>query len=527
VTLGGERLPSGFVAGQTHDISITIGPRRFGSARQVFPEPAEPTADRRLLVRFSASPVQEKEILLPADKAQSSTPATFQLTVPDDSHEVHALIGVYDADQPGRMLQGAVLRGPVVSDIASAQFPTDGMITLDVNPVAADPADAAASRVDASVHVSGGNGVASTAGDSVPIRVPTTKLADKVTTIAEDIVDGAQGMAADGNDPDEFFRDLLYKLAVHGRSLREEMPELLDPDGPFANASHIQVIGAGPSDLLPLELVYDGPPPEEGAHLCPTWREALESGRCDSCENRDPGDPSPDICPLRFWSLSRVIERHAQPDPEGSVTMRVQRTRSTTKLPPLRTAVVGASAQITPADVQSICNQATSLFGPAHTGANWQDWRLKVGMVRPALLATMPHLDTMPNVKVPALELGSTLKAHGALENLDVNPQGDQAGPVVLLIGCNTGATASGLGVFSASFHNHGASVVVSTLGEIITDQAPVVMSTLLDALKEQAATAGGTVGQAVLHARRALLAQQNVMGLLIVASGDADWSLS
>lgn len=529
VLLDGTELASGFVRGRTHQVRIDIGPLVARSATRGFPEPAEPTPDRTLLVRFSASPVQEEMITLPSDREDRSDAAVFAVEVAEDQLVVEAIVGVYDAAQPSRLLQGATLSGPVVDDLATAERVGPGGLRFDVNPVAADPADASTSSVQASVHVAGGSGVASTDVDAESLSIDRSALAGLLDQVAQGVVTGAAEMLVPGGDADAALGRLMFNLASNGRRIREEFPFLLDPGHPFARARHLQVVGAGPGDLLPLEFVYDGPPPMIGATLCPEWQLALEAGTCVTCADLDPDEEAAWVCPLGFWSLTRVVERHGGVAKDDRFEVRVQPTKDACTLPALHGALVGGSSQFAATVLEEARAKVAGQFAPAVLGADWTAWRLAVERARPSLLVSMPHLDVVPGTspEVPALEIGGSLVALGALVRTHVHVDGDRPGPLVLLIGCNTGADGGALASFSSSFRNHGASVVVSSVGQVVTQQAPDVVACLVDALAAAARRPGSTVGEAVVETRRKLLARRNAMGMLLVAHGDADWRLS
>jgi hypothetical protein len=103
----------------------------------------------------------------------------------------------------------------------------------------------------------------------------------------------------------------------------------------------------------PVEFVYDRGFPEEAARLCPGWKDALaaDDARCPCCgsvtlldEQRDQVNT---ICPLGFWSLSKIIERY---DPEAGVSEGSLRLSSPAPgrrfLPTIHSALFGASDKV-------------------------------------------------------------------------------------------------------------------------------------------------------------------------------------
>jgi hypothetical protein len=236
------------------------------------------------------------------------------------------------------------------------------------------------------------------------------------------------------------------------------------------------------------------------------------------------------VCPLRFWALSKVIERHAAlTTAGGGFELRSERNRVRTALRELDGVLVGASTKVTARDVRSASRAARKLFRSARRASSWAAWTKTVGGHGPAVLVAMPHQasDETLQPPLPALELGGDLLTSGALVPRHVRRDTDDPGPIVLLIGCNTATNATSLDSFAADFRRNGAPVVIATFGEILADQAAFAVRALLTRIDEASRQAHGTIGEALLRARRDLLAEGVVLGLLLVAHGDADWELA
>ena len=94
----------------------------------------------------------------------------------------------------------------------------------------------------------------------------------------------------------------------------------------------------------------------------------------------------------------------------------------------------------------------------------------------------------------------------------------------MLLIGCNTGVEHTMLASFASRFRRY-APVVVATVGEIIAQEAPLIVDAVIRGCNAQAA-AGGTVGDAIRDARIALLADRRLVGLQLIVHGDGHWPI-
>ena len=105
---------------------------------------------------------------------------------------------------------------------------------------------------------------------------------------------------------------LLNMLAIHGRQLynnlfvyRPENAWLVGKD-----KKKIQIVSTRLENNLPLEFLYDYNAPNPNAKLCAYAKKSLPTGQCDkACGG--PKNKQNIVCPLGFWGLNRVIERHA------------------------------------------------------------------------------------------------------------------------------------------------------------------------------------------------------------------------
>ena len=126
-------------------------------------------------------------------------------------------------------------------------------------------------------------------------------------------------------------------LAFQGRELDEAIGGPLRDQLGDKTLDRVQVlVESATRNFLPIELVYGFPAPSTDAGLCPGWKDALLTGRCESDhEAKEPRRLADTVCPLGFWALSKVIERQvvgaASLGAAGLARGRVRRP-----LPPLR-----------------------------------------------------------------------------------------------------------------------------------------------------------------------------------------------
>jgi hypothetical protein len=276
--------------------------------------------------------------------------------------------------------------------------------------------------------------------------------------------------------------------------------------------------------------------------LCPNWLRALKTGECQDClPDSDSGEQSDHICPLGFWSLSKLIERHAVSRTESGQEFRVgwnQDGRRTT-LRPLRRAIWSASDKVSDNDIFDIGKFLESVSPGAEEVLSWEKWLDRVKGCSPTLLVSMPHNAYNKDLDVSELELsrGPGLRVGGVSIGHVRNPEktvSDEDRPVVLLLGCKTGQSVTHPYLtFVGGFRINGAALVIGTLSSVLAEHAPLMVKEIL----RQIACAGQTLpgelkprptrlGELMLRARQELFARGFVVALGAVAFGDADWRI-
>lgn len=331
----------------------------------------------------------------------------------------------------------------------------------------------------------------------------------------------------DASDPD--VRRLLRDMARHGAGLYQQ---LVEQEGFTDPGDRIQVINWDSSTYAPLEFVYDRGYPVSNAPLCTAGLAALtsEAGTCPVCRlpaTAETRDSAPVICPLGFWSLRKIIERVAVDGAANPSAPRIERR----SLPAID-SVVFASSHIVPEDERTATQAALrQRFAQLYLAEDWNQWKEAVAH-HPSLLLVLPHHGVQ--AALDYLEIGDEQLSEelgklsrGQIGRQYINPEGREPGPIVLLLGCQTGAeTETGYVQMTQRIQQQRASIVVGTLAEILGRHAAPVARALV---AELAAIddPGADFGTIMRRVRRHMLARGYLLALCLVAFGDAEWRLT
>lgn len=464
----------------------------------------------------------------------TSTTCEFQFrTAPETSEFAGRIVVAYE----NRILQTMTLEAIVVSGREDA--PADQRVSLTLNTfVRANLADLdGRPRIDLSLLVDIPLGVTEvtqiTDGHAAfrsleNLDLPLQRLRRRLSRVAA---------APDAFPPDlnaQATVELLRFLARQGRLLYNGIVEtqIGAQAAAIRQARRIQLVSARES-FLPLEFVYDGPSPTPDAALCPNATGALETGECASCDYDATTAPNV-ICPVRFWCMSRVIERHAvRPLPESGLAgadyaIRADPIGGREVLNAPHGALSAASDHVREDQLEALLRTLGQVtVETVEYVEDWDAWRNVIRRRSPSLLVLLPH--TLEDEDyIPTLEIGAAERlpedqitadcVHGTLYS------GVQA-PIVLLLGCETAVPDIPFQAFAAQFRLNGAAIVLSTLTPVLGRHAVPVAQLLLEEL-HHTAQIGGVFGEALLAVRRRALAMGIPMVLSLVAYGDADWRL-
>ncbi len=522
-----------FVANEEHNVKVSIG--RDGQVQanvdmeSRLKELFEKTDTERLELPIWFHYGQERQegsVTVPRKLSEDSTTCDFTLTAPSNGRVV-ARIHVM---RPGGrlLLQSAALIGDVVDNVEAAEDHDEEM-QLNVDVLAGnlgDPVEDSSGRT-----LVADREAAITRSEGKLIELQLTEMQNRLRSLVSEIE-----FSADAQDfDDSAMEETLLRLALAGRQLwvtfKRQLQEL-------ASSDYLQIVSLIDDYMLPLELVYDGPALSPSSKLCPTWRDALKAGDCSGCENSDgTGDGAAPVCPLKFWSMSKIIERRLADARGGAFRVRAERSRDNPTLRTVSGMVVAASSRVETRQVDDLADFArTTLQIATETAKDWSKWIDKVKAETPELLVAMPHNESIADGFISALLVGepasgddpppdeSTLMA-GHVTDAHVQTSEARPGPIVLLLGCDTLYQEGKLAGFAGEFRDNGAAITVSTIGKLRADQATLAAETLVAKLVSDAHKGSG-IGEAVREARRELLSKNLIMALLLVANGDAEWTL-
>ena len=335
------------------------------------------------------------------------------------------------------------------------------------------------------------------------------------------------------------FSESLYTLAAHGSSLEQHLRKTCGDDIDRWERIHLV---PSTQEFLPLEYVYDGPPPKVGATVCRNVLGALEGGSCERALSTPAGpQPCPNqrdksfVCPMHFWGFRRLIERN------GTVHAAAPLSPGAAQLPPVsvpskqaygtvRTMLFAASnraflyatAPQTPTSERAALVSALgALFGTPLDASDWDDWRQKV-QNNPNLLVLVVHTDQY--LGTPVLEIGQRklLGRNEILPDLCANAGEPQ---LLVLLGCSAANVTEDFQPYPERFRDAGASIVIAPVAPIRGGDAVPIAKGIAQLLANRFAGPEPTAfGELLPILRRQLLRQGHPGVMGIVGFGDGDW---
>lgn len=358
-------------------------------------------------------------------------------------------------------------------------------------------------------------------------------IADKINKlmlpVAKVVADYAEGVHGEKG------RELLVKLAQESEWLKIYLNDHLSSPGnnlETSKAEFLQIVSTRPHAVVPLEFVYEYEVPDDSAKVCPHWLDASkkkeELKECpDSCDKTSGGF----VCPMGFWGLRKVIERHAVTPghaKDGNVLyLQSEPTRQSDTLYLGGVAVVGSSDRVPPKNVTDL-EKLINHYGVAPKLAkNWDEWAAHVQEYRPSLLIALPHTDGKEGDVT--VEIGGKTVKTILLKDKHIFPppvEGHQA-PLVALIGCDTVGTANEYGSHVVALRARGAGIIIGTIATVFGEHAAEVAGKLVEGLLVPGNAKPVRLGELIRTIRRNSLQEGLLMPLCLVAYGDADWILS
>jgi hypothetical protein len=516
--------------GKNHLILVRVGVQDADwlSTTEAFPadrlpEQEEHTLDVVLTAPELLSEPQRKQITLPG--TGSSSECSFRV-------RAGAYKGPFDARiivlYEGRILQTALLKG-FVSSIPESVEDSD-VLRMETEAAVRSFDDLSGrTRFDAAFVLNrnrkGVKRITLLAGEYADVRRPDDfdKEIDHIRKRLEKLV--AAEPPKQPSLRDESTRELLVYLALHGHVLRDLLTEI--GGAVILAAERLQILAATPESFFPLEFVYDGASPDDDAKLCPNAEQALAAGSCLGCASAHDASI---VCPMGFWGLRKVIERHVH-DPDAAAEVdhdyRVDASpaRGRTRLHKITSAQFAASEQVDgfkSGTRAALAKQIERAIGtPTKRTLTWKQWVLDVDTADPPLLILLPHTETNA-ADLASLFIEDTQEL--SVARIDHTYVGD-GGPIVLLLGCNTGDPTIPFQKFPAAFRRYGAAIVLATLTTVLGRHASVVAGEVVEVLTEHREEQA-TFGEVIRVVRRKLLGAGIPAALALTAYGDADWIL-
>jgi fido (protein-threonine AMPylation protein) len=532
-----------FMVGQKYTVVVRIGPQDVAwlspDEQSSFPDELLPKGEKSELTVFFSEPhhspvVQRSDIVLPPTGA--STECRFDFGI--KSH-VKVFEGRILVTYRNRILQTALLTGGVVEhDGKKGKKPkltAEVVLSANLHELEYRPGfDLAmvinhnADNVPRLTKLSGGTClVCNVDGIQNSINVIRNKLED-VTTNAPDGDSTCALMSPET-------RNLLYSLAAHGRVLFDAIvTDQVGNNWLSKKPERIQLVSALSDSYLPIEFIYDKPVPIPDSALCPKAAESLVSGNCGSCLIPDGSPESEFICPIGFWGLSRVIERHAHDRRPSEVTPQ-EPSAETPPLDILRNCLFAASDKVD--SVKSglssqLLNKINKVTGNAGVMVkSWPAWKQKIKELHPSLLLLVPHTLQDDILSMPAMEIGMNdrlASVHVTAPYVRADSE-IMSSPVVALLGCETVMPFSAYMGFIPPFRRNGAALVLATLTPVLGRQVVPVAEKLLEELRRllDGATEPMDFGDVLLSVRRKAMLDGMPVVLSLVGYGDTDWKFT
>lgn len=324
------------------------------------------------------------------------------------------------------------------------------------------------------------------------------------------------------NFVDVSLAETLFDLANHGKMLFDGLKH--QTKGWPEKIERVQL--TTPLDVyFPLEYLYDGDIPENiDQGLCIERANCLNKGLAkENCAIRSAGIQ---LCPMGFLGITAIIERQTWQQTMDK-TMWLNQSRDLLhrhNITDLGRAVFAASDKadefrddelspfFEPVRIKDIEKQ----IGVRKT--NWTDWRQTISENQPKLLVLIPHIENSH------LYIGANQKiAFAAIQRRHLG----NSEPVVVAIGCNSAiGIASTMGL-PAVLIRQGARIVIGSLTGVLGRYANIATKDLtMHLLAASSSENPIAVGTLLTELRRKFLAKDNALGLVLIAFGDADYTL-
>ncbi len=540
------KLRSTFVAGAANVIRCWIGlPEDDGAATadSAIPTVAIPQEGLLLTVELCWGDQRDSTtLLLPASRSARSGDCDLHIDVPADERYVSAEIMFR---YRGRCFEAVRIEAAALAP-GETENPRDALrvrvqlsrrevIAIDAAQPCASPLVFGSEKPAAAAGTPGGQPTLrvfdGTGGRNYPgkaIEALNTILFSTEKSLVRRFA-ATPGAEALLDADDEEVRVLLRDMARFGAGLFNQ----LELQGFNDAGDRIQLLSLEPDVVLPIEFVYDRGFPVEAARLCDGWQAALapDARACPACGgapvDADARRHAPTICPLGFWSLSKVIERMS---PAGAAAASAPRPNRRS-LPPIDSAVFASSDKVPEDERTATWTTIHERIGNATLAHHWDEWYEAVKQHPQLLIALLHHgeenLEDFLEIGDETLGRDLARLRRGQIRPEYVNPDGRDPGPILLLLGCDTAAESElGYVQLVREFQKLKTAIVLGTLAQILgRHAAPLAreLVTQLIAVNEPEAD----FGTLMRRVRRRMLARGYLLALCLVALGDAEWRLT
>lgn len=333
----------------------------------------------------------------------------------------------------------------------------------------------------------------------------------------------------------ETFPKNLYTLSAIGSSLEQHLRKRCGDA--VKEWERIHLVPAT-NEFLPLEYMYDGPPPDVDAQVCPHMLGALERESCAKALETSTGiSACPNqqndlfVCPMHFWGFRKLIERSGTVSPPSGTQPAKVCVPSKQPYGKLRAMLFAASdrAFLYEDDPEArLAARAAFVkeLGEISTvseAADWKAWRQEVAK-KPNLLLLVVHAEKYKGV--PSLEIGDQ-KFLGRQQILQQFEGATGHPQLLILLGCSVAQVSENFQPYPETFRDAGVSIVLAPVATIRGADAVPIAKRIVQVVGDRLARPEPTgFGELLPLLRRELLRKGHPGVMGVVGFGDGDWLL-
>ena len=495
--------------------------------------PQPPVSENDSMILGLAS----NEIILPA--VGDSSCAAFAVCPQDGVNEVKGRIAIVHNN---RILQTARLS--IVTDVDSEHGNGVSVVSdVAIHPRQDDLDDRREYDVAIQVSDVGGKLHLTVQHDETSTPVQLDDLAQPISSIRAALEQAAINWDYSKTVLEQdVFPDSLYALAANGSALDQHLRKKCGDE--IDRWDRIHLVPAT-DEFLPLEYMYDGPPPKADATVCPNMLGALESGSCDKALKTPGGGAAPCanqrdssfLCPMHFWGFRKLIERSGTIQPPEVATAEVEPLAQITvpskqaygKVHGMlfgasnRAFLYAADSQTREAERAALLNTLTAISAAVSEAADWDQWR-QGAKNQPNLLVLVVHSDQYRGA--PALEIGD--KKFLGYQEIKADLSCAAGKPqLLILLGCSVASVGENFQRYPERFRDAGVNIVLAPIATIRGADAVRIAKGMTQILSDRLARPEPTAfGELLPLLRRELLREGHAGVMGIVGFGDGDWLL-